>query len=1274
MTLVSMKNTISITHSSCVPSWTSLILKVLGVVCMMIWATSINAQVNDTSTEKGIPLSRLFIPKEYNAHGQNFAIAQDTRGLMYFGNFAGVLEYDGVTWRTIPTQNITKVSALYVSKFGRVFVGALGEFGYLKPDSLGTLYFESLSKDVKTNFGAIINIFQTNEGIYFISQRHIFLLTPKGLKEFKVNGTIMSSFYANEKIIVLLKDSGPQFIEGQSLIPISKAPSTPTLFDLTAVFPISNNEFLLLTSSQGLFKLTNNTIQVFDCEANKYLTSNQTSAGTVLDNGDLAISTLNQGVLVVSPQGQIKNRIKDNDYLQDLQVNAMFSDRDGMLWLALNNGIVQIEIASPIEGFNEFSNLKGEVKAISRYNGRLYVGTLNGLFSVNGFLVNNIAGINASCFGLTKSSTGLWIATNKGLLKLVGNNSVQQITPFYSLCVYTSQSNPNHVFVGQQNGLGMITTSGKGQSYKLVPQITEQIMNITEDENGNLWLETLTEGLIKFNISSNQVKKYTTQEGLSVMVNNRVVATSKGLIAYNQKGVFRYNPTKDIFETFNLFQTKNSSAAYWNGIIVEDQAKNLWTTRGDEKVITLYQKLDQPNKPYQEVATPFLPLAETSFGVIYPDINQVVWFGGAEGLIKFDLKTSRDYNREYASLIRKISKGNQILYNGYPTDTVAKQNKMAVRRIELDYQDNNILFEFAAPSFHANEILEFQYYLENFDQAPSEWTTQSQKEYTNLPPGNYQFKVRARNIYSIESEETVVQFRVLTPLYLQWWAILLYGILIGTAIYFSVRWRLRVLEREKLELENLIQERTEEVVSQKVELEKQSDELTNKNDQLEKIDIIVQAINTEINFGNLFQTVLTRLKVIRNMDCASALIYDKDTNGYRFKALYGFSELSLLGAVQLTPEQAEKRYLDEAIEVYEDIYFKNDIKYDKLNNMIDQLVTPKSMITIVIKVDNHIEGFITLENCARASAFDQRDFNMIKNLKEHLIAAYIKTRLLENLEKTLSNLKETQEELIRQERLASVGQLTKGIVDRILNPLNYINNFSESSKLLIDELQELIDKYQAELSDDLKDDAYDLLDVLKNSISKIYDHGSSSTRIVKDMQKLLKEKSREFFETDLNNFVENRAKTVYQEFKNNNKDFNGQLLMNLDKQPAKTKILPPELGDVITSLVDNALYTLTEKSKLNKGFEPLLTITTEVASEEVLLKIKDNGKGIPKRDLALLFSPFFTTKPTSKGTGLGLFMSKDIIELHKGKISINSKEGEFTEVVIVLPTVKTSSL
>lgn len=1211
--------------------------------------------------ERGIPLYRTFTPRDYNAHRLNFAITQDKRGLLYFGNFAGVLEYDGINWRKIQTQNITSVSALLTSKAGEVFVGANGEFGVLQPDKEGNLVFASLSSKIKGDIGQIINIFETTKGIYFISKTHIYIYKAKKLSELKVKDEIESAYIVNNKIIVVFKNEGLLFLDENDFKLIAKN----GLYDISGIFK-SNEELLILTKTQGLFKLTtNNKIEAFKCGANNYLKSNEATAGVSISDSSIAISTIKSGIIFITNNGEIINKSVVNGYLQDITANAMFNDRDGNLWMALNEGILEFDMNSSLERFAEFNNTKIEVKAISRANQHLFVAADNSLYSINNYGMSKINGIDAQYYDLATQAKALLVATNKGLYRIIDKN-IQKLTDAFTLSILVSKKDPNVVYIGQQNGLKVLKIiNGKIVSNQSVEKLNVEVSGISEDATGNIWIEASHQGLFRLNTQTNEISNFTNDKGLSESSTNQISITTKGILAYNKDGVFRYENRQDKFVPFNIFQTDSSAVPNYFGKILEDAKSKIWVTNDDGKKLRLYENVKNKNS-FQLLTKPFLPIADLPMDVIYPETDGIVWFGGSDGVVRFDFNTYKVNNNKYKAEIRQITlNGIKTIYNGFQFDSL----NLTTKEIELDYKINSILLNFAATSFHPNEVLEFQTYLENFDKNWSEWSTLSQKEYNNLAPGDYVFRVRSKNIFGTVSQEASVLFTVYTPFYLRWWAFLIYVLLFGIISYYLVRWRLRVLEQEKIELENLIRERTEEVVNQKSELELQSEELSSKNDQLEKIDLIVQSINSEINFSNLFQTVLARLKIIRNLESASALIFDKETSNFKFKAHFELVDNVSLSDVQLTLVQAENRYLHKSVEVFEDIYFKNDIEFDLLNNQLDKLTIPKSMVTIVIKVEQNTEGFIILENYSRANAFDQGDFNMIKNLKEHLIAAYIKTKILENLEETLTNLKETQQELIRQERLVSVGQLTKGIVDRILNPLNYINNFSESSNILVEEVTDMVSKHEESISPEIKDELVAVLGMIKNSVSKIYEHGNNTTRIVKDMQKLLKEKSKDFFETDLNTFVENRVKITFNEFKTKNKDVEIEVKYELEQTNAKVSILPPELGDVIAAIMDNSLYILSEKCNIDKLFTPTIVVSTVIVDENILLKIRDNGKGIPHRDLMQIFSPFFTTKPTSKGTGLGMFMSKDIVELHKGKINIYSQEGTFTEVVIQLPAI-----
>jgi signal transduction histidine kinase len=1216
--------------------------------------------------EIGNPIWEAHTAREYNAHGQNFAVTEDQRGLLYFGNFAGVLEYDGTTWRTILTDNYAKVSALYFDKAtNRVFVGANSEFGYLKPDSIGALQFESLSKSIPASFGEITNIVKSPAGLLFIGQKNIYLWKNRLIKEWRTEDPILNTFEVNGQLYIYQKKEGISLFDGKRKQKVKINPRLPGLLDVTAMLPLDEETILVATSNQGLFRIKDFYLDRFESPANAYLAANQPNTGLVLSDGSLALATLQGGVVLLNRQGEILQLIK-GDAFDNVQVNSMHQSSGGILWLALNNGIVQVDIPSPISVFDEAIGVRGEVNDLLRYRNAMYIATLNGLYYLSGFRPMAVQGINASCFQLEETPGALLAATSKGVYRVNGGSG-QALTSDFSICLHSLRQNPNVVLVGLESGLSILNTASR--SYRQVPGIDDQIIGITEDDQGQVWLETLSQGLYRLNPQTLALTVYGIEQGLETLLYNQIISSSEGLIAWNKNGTFRYNPTRDRFQKANLFQTDSSAANYWKGEIVEGRNGNFWTTRGDEKLVTLYRKKNQQG--YEEIERPFLAFSDRTFKTIYPDADSVVWFGGPEGAIRFNLAQADGYARNYPSLIRRINlKGDSLAFNGFAPKGGSTGSPTS-GRFRIGYDFNDISFQFSAASFNVGEELTFKYYLENYDDIWSDWVSQNQKEYTNLAPGRYRFRVKAQNKYNLESEESVFDFVIEKPWYQKWWAYVLYALLLGTGLSFLIRWRLRSLVKERDLLENMVTERTEEISSQKEELEKQSLELASKNDQLEKIDQIVQSINSEIEFSSLFETVLAKLNIIRNMDTATALLYDKESNLFLFKAAYGGVDMSQLENIRLTLQQAEERYLENAVEKAEDIYFKTDAHFTPLSNALDALHPPRSLITIVINVEGQVEGFITIENTFRVNAFDQSDFDMIRNLKEHLIAAFIKTRILENLEKTLTNLKVAQEELIRQERLASVGQLTRGIVDRILNPLNYINNFSESSSGLIEEIAEIVETEDISLPEDLREDLSSDMDMLKTNLLKIKEHGNSTTRIVKDMQRLLKEKSNEFFETDLNAFVESKTRLALQELKNEHKDQENNLdvVFNLNAPTVQVRVLPYEMSSVISNIVNNATYSMNEKKKASKinGYTPRLTITTEAVGKNVFVRFRDNGKGIPKQEMRQMFSPFFTTKPTSKGTGLGLYMSRDIVELHRGEIDIESVEGDFVEITIRLP-------
>jgi len=397
-------------------------------------------------------------------------------------------------------------------------------------------------------------------------------------------------------------------------------------------------------------------------------------------------------------------------------------------------------------------------------------------------------------------------------------------------------------------------------------------------------------------------------------------------------------------------------------------------------------------------------------------------------------------------------------------------------------------------------------------------------------------------------------------------------------------------------------------------------------------------------------------------------VYDKEVNAYKFKASFGW-DMKLIKDVNLSLEEAEERYLRKSKEIFEDVFFKNDPLPENSNFVLDELERPACMTAVVVKIKNKVEGFLLLENMKKNDAFSMNDFSLIKNLKEHIISAFIKTKILEDLKKTLDNLKDTQNQLIQQEKLASLGQLTAGIAHEIQNPLNFVNNFSQLSADLADELRDIIQDEKDHLTEDSMADMEEIIGMIESNVKKINEHGQRASRIVKGMLQHSRGKSGDFQLTDLNRMIEEYINLAFHGVRAENKEFNTAIKFDFDPTVGEVNIVPQDLSRVILNIMNNGCYAVNEKKmKLKESFSPEISVKSERKDKYVVISIKDNGTGMPEHVKEKIFQPFFTTKPTGKGTGLGLSMSYDIVTtMHKGKFEVNSKDGEYTEFIIQIP-------
>ena len=272
------------------------------------------------------------------------------------------------------------------------------------------------------------------------------------------------------------------------------------------------------------------------------------------------------------------------------------------------------------------------------------------------------------------------------------------------------------------------------------------------------------------------------------------------------------------------------------------------------------------------------------------------------------------------------------------------------------------------------------------------------------------------------------------------------------------------------------------------------------------------------------------------------------------------------------------------------------------------------------------------------------------------------TKQKDELQLTLDRLTSTQTQLIHAEKMASLGELTAGIAHEIQNPLNFVNNFSEVS-------HELLDEMKAELEKGDINEAKTLANDVIQNLEKINYHGKRADAIVKGMLQHSRSSSGQKELTDINELADEYLRLAYHGLRAKDKTFNAKFETDFDPTIEKINAVPQDIGRVLLNLINNAFYSVTEKRKQQPdNYEPTVTIRTKNLPGKIEIGVKDNGTGIPSPVMEKIFQPFFTTKPTGKGTGLGLSLSFDIITKgHGGTMKAESKEGEYAEFIIQLP-------
>jgi signal transduction histidine kinase/DNA-binding response OmpR family regulator len=783
---------------------------------VFIFIPSLFGQGTINNGEIGDPFIEYFSSKDYKASYQNWCVIQDKKGLMYFGNTEGVLEYDGASWRLIKTPNNSVVRSLSMDEEGRIYVAASSDFGYLAPDSTGRLQFVSLLKFLEKKhqeFGDVWDVVTSSQGIYFKTRDLIFRLNENKIKVFEsVNSfrlyKINNEVFTRNDGIGLMKISGDSLI----LIPDGEHFAKIGVFDM---LPFGNN-ILITTSVNGLFLYNGITFSEFKTEADSFFRNNRIYNACILEDENIAFATMRGGVAIINKKGELLRIINSKSGLNSDIIYDLVSDHQGGLWLAMAEGISRLESSPTFTILNKKNTGNNSLSSLYRFQYKLYGSNSLGLFyldeSESKFIPIEDIGSGGSNFITIDNK--LFASSNDGIYQVDNKNIAKKLFDFEIPSLYQSNIDSTIIYVVYRIGLAVLKyNKGRLKLIKDSSPISDEMAYLVEDSDGSIWIKTYYGGVVHlknyyeklFNASDKntiEINRYTKNDRLPNEQYDIYSIDGKILFA-TDSGLYNFDSESNSFITDYTLGEQFADSTHSIQQLIQDRKGDLWiltkTKSGKELGKAIKQNegkyLWQPERRFNYLDLSIVFTIKADFD---PKTNkEILWISTDEGLIKYDPLIDKNYDKKFQTFIRSITAYNDsIIYNGSAVDSL-------IGKTILSFNDNNIRFQFSAASYAKSKSNMFQYFLEGNDDNWSQWSSATIKEYTNLAGGNYKFRVRSKNIYGVIGSEDTFAFTVLNPWYLSWWAYVLYAVCLIGILYLIRRFELKRLKRKhRLQLEH----------------------------------------------------------------------------------------------------------------------------------------------------------------------------------------------------------------------------------------------------------------------------------------------------------------------------------------------------------------------------------------------------------------------------------------------------------------------------------------
>lgn len=792
-----------------------------------------------------------YTKQQYNAGAQNWAIRQDAEGRMYFANNEGVLVFDGTYWHLHPLPNKTIVRSIEFGNDKRLYVGAQDEIGYFSPAKNGQLLFTSLKNllpESEQKFSDVWNIVNFGEEVFFRSYDKILkyannkLIIYPSASSWRFLGISHHQLIAHDaKKGLLMYKNGlwATFIENNLL---------PKDFDITDINEFGTDSSLITTSNKGLYLLIGNKLSKFALLGLDKFAGNHFSNAVQSDHTEFLVGTYWNGLYEVKKNGQVVENFSKREGLQNSNIRSIFMDKNHNVWLGLDNGIDFIAYHNAIKNINPSVFNDGAGYSVAKYSNSLYFALSNGVYQLPlqqnadlSYTKNNFSMFaSGQNWNLSVVNNKLFVGRDDGLFQIKEGNTLLAIsstTGFWGFQPFVNSANTAFFVAGNYYGVRLFKQNGNNFEDKGNLSTYNGSSRFVAVENNNIWVSHPYRGIYKINSLDSTFKIYTQANGLPSTLDNHIYKIKNRVVAATEKGIYEYNIKTDAFEPSVYFKAVfgDKSLRY----LKEDPAGNIWFVQ--EKSIGVADfSTGKPSVIYlPELKGNIL----SGFENIYSIDENNIFVGGEKGFYHIDYEKYKLNRYPLSVFIRTVKTTanniDSLLFGGYYGQVNDKMGQTNGNRFSLKHQFNSFHFEFSAPIFGYQSNIEYRYLLEGFDKEWSDWSKKTEKDYTNLPTGNYFFRVMARNNLNNESPIDSYAFAVLPPWYQTVWAYFFYCLLLCVTVYILIKQQeIKQLKRQEkrvlAERQKHEEEQKQLVYHHQLELEKSDNELMQlKNEKLE---------------------------------------------------------------------------------------------------------------------------------------------------------------------------------------------------------------------------------------------------------------------------------------------------------------------------------------------------------------------------------------------------------------------------------------------------------